>query len=108
MAPHCNRSLSDRRRPDDRWLLQNDAVGWSGRQSFQNRAGGSDSGRRKKGDCAAGSPTGEKVCLNLKPTKKLVIVIEKKDESGSSNNTTENFIAEKDGKFVTPVPGPCK
>ncbi|HET7227695.1 MAG TPA: hypothetical protein VFJ55_03560 [Chthoniobacterales bacterium] len=52
-------------------------------------------------------PSG-KVCLNLKPTKKLVIVIEKKDENGSSTNTTENFIAEKDGKFVIPVPGPCK
>jgi hypothetical protein len=54
------------------------------------------------------SPNGGKVCLNLKPTKKLVIVIEKKDENGSSTNTTENFIAEKDGKFVIPVPGPCK
>jgi hypothetical protein len=52
-------------------------------------------------------PSG-KVCLNLKPTKKLVIVTEKKDENGSSTNTTENFIAEKDGKFVIPVPGPCK
>jgi len=52
-------------------------------------------------------PSG-KVCLNLKPTKKLVIMIEKKDENGSSTNTTENFIAEKDGKFVIPVPGPCK
>ena len=52
-------------------------------------------------------PSG-KVCLNLKPTKKLVIVVEKKDENGSSTNTTENFIAEKDGKFVIPVPGPCK
>ena len=51
---------------------------------------------------------GGKVCLNLEPTKKLVIVIEKKDENGSSTNTTENFIAEKDGKFVIPVPGPCK
>src|SRR5205823_5027071 len=50
----------------------------------------------------------EKAFLNLKPTKKLVIVIEKKDENGSSTNTTENFIAEKDGKFVIPVPGPCK
>jgi hypothetical protein len=48
------------------------------------------------------------VCLNHLPTKKLVIVIEKKDDNGSSSNTTENFIAEKDGKFVIPVPGPCK
>jgi hypothetical protein len=46
--------------------------------------------------------------LNLKPTKKLVIKVEKKDESGSSSSTSENFVAEKDGKFVIPVPGPCK
>src|SRR5437763_4222819 len=45
--------------------------------------------------------------LNLKPTKKLVIKVEKKDENGSSSNTSENFVAEKDGKFVIPVPGPC-
>jgi len=62
----------------------------------------------KKAAAPQDSPTGGKVCLNLKPTKKLVIVIEKKDENGSSTNTTENFIAEKDGKFVIPVPGPCK
>ena len=54
------------------------------------------------------SRSGGKVCLNLKPTKKLIIVVEKKDENGSSTNTTENFIAEKDGKFVIPVPGPCE
>jgi hypothetical protein len=52
------------------------------------------------------SPTGGKVCLTLKPTKKLVIQREKKD--ASSTSTTENFVAEKDGKFVIPVPGPCK
>ena len=62
----------------------------------------------KKAAAPQDSPSGGKVCLNLKPTKKLVIVIEKKDENGSSTNTTENFIAEKDGKFVIPVPGPCK
>jgi hypothetical protein len=54
------------------------------------------------------SPTGGKVYLTLKPSKKLVIKIEKKDASDSSTNTTKNFIAEKDGKFVIPVPGPCK
>jgi len=62
----------------------------------------------KKASAPQDPPSGGKVCLNLKPTKKLVIVIEKKDENGSSTNTTENFIAEKDGKFVIPVPGPCK
>jgi hypothetical protein len=54
------------------------------------------------------SPTGGKVCLTLKPTKKLIIKVEKKDPNGSSTSTSENFIAEKDGKFVIPVPGPCK
>ena len=54
------------------------------------------------------SPTGGKVCLTLKPIKKLVIKIEKKDANGSSTSTSENFIAEKDAKFVIPVPGPCK
>jgi hypothetical protein len=52
-------------------------------------------------------PTG-KVCLTLKPTKKLIIKVEKKDANGSSTSSSENFVAEKDGKFVIPVPGPCK
>jgi len=60
----------------------------------------------KKATTPMDGPTG-KVCLTLKPTKKLVIKVEKKDENGSSSNTSENFVAEKDGKFVIPVPGPC-
>jgi len=62
----------------------------------------------KKAATAMDSPTGGKVCLTLKPTKKLIIKVEKKDANGSSTSSTENFIAEKDGKFVIPVPGPCK
>ena len=62
----------------------------------------------KKAATPMDSPTGGKVCLTLKPTKKLIIKVEKKDANGSSTNTSENFIAEKDGKFVIPVPGPCK
>ena len=61
----------------------------------------------KKATTPMDGPTG-KVCLNLKPTKKLVIKIEQKDASGSSSSSSENFVAEKDGKFVIPVPGPCK
>ena len=61
----------------------------------------------KKATTPMDGPTG-KVCLNLKPTKKLVIKVEKKDASGSSSSSSENFVAEKDGKFVVPVPGPCK
>jgi hypothetical protein len=62
----------------------------------------------KKAATPMDSPTGGKVCLTLKPTKKLVIKVEKKDANGSSTSTSENFIAEKDGKFLIPVPGPCK
>jgi hypothetical protein len=59
----------------------------------------------KKATTPMDGPTG-KVCLNLKPTKKLIIKVEKKDASGSSSSSSENFVAEKDGKFVIPVPGP--
>ena len=54
------------------------------------------------------SPTGGKVCFPLKPIKRLMITINKKDAKGPSSTTSGNFIAEKDGKFVIPVPGPCK
>lgn len=53
------------------------------------------------------SPTGGKVCFPLQPSKRLMITINKKDTKGTST-TSGNFIAEKDGKFVIPVPGPCK
>ena len=53
------------------------------------------------------SPTGGKVCFPLKPSKRLMITIDKKDAKGMSS-TSGNFIAEKDGKFVIPVPGPGK
>ena len=53
------------------------------------------------------SPTGGKVCFPLKPSKRLMITIDKNDAKGMST-TSGNFIAEKDGKFVIPVPGPCK
>ena len=61
----------------------------------------------KKATTPMDGPTG-KVCLNLKPTKKLVIKMENKDANGSSSSNSENFVAEKDGKLVIPVPGPCK
>jgi len=37
----------------------------------------------KKATAPQDSPNGGKVCLNLKPTEKLVIVIEKKDETAA-------------------------
>ena len=54
------------------------------------------------------SPMGGKVCFPLQPSKRLMITINKKGAQGPSSTTSGNFIAEKDGKFVIPVPGPCK
>jgi hypothetical protein len=54
------------------------------------------------------SPTGGKVCFPLQPSKRLMITIDKKGAQGVSSTTSGNFIAEKEGKFVIPVPGPCK
>lgn len=62
----------------------------------------------KKAALPQEGPGGGKLCLTLQPTKKLVISTETKDTNGSSHGTTTNFIAEKDGKFVIPVPGSCK
>ena len=59
----------------------------------------------------AGEPQegpGGKMCLTLKPTKKLTIKVEQKDANGSSTSSSTSFVAEKDGKLVIPVPGPCK
>lgn len=56
---------------------------------------------------AAGTQDGPgemKTRLPLKPTKKLVITIETKDANGTSSSSSESFIAEKDGKYVIPVP----
>jgi len=66
----------------------------------------------KKASTPIDSPTGGKDCPTLKPTKKLIINNKEKD-------TSQYFvpcillpwaceIAEKDGNFVIPVPGPCK
>jgi hypothetical protein len=62
----------------------------------------------KKAAESQDSPDGGKVCLTLKPSKKLAITIETKDASGTSSSSSQSMIAEKDGKFVIPVPGPCK
>jgi hypothetical protein len=45
-----------------------------------------------------------KTRLPLKPTKKLKITVETKDGDNTSSSTSSSFIAEKDGKFVIPVP----
>jgi hypothetical protein len=53
-------------------------------------------------------PDGSKAQLPLKPTKKLKITVETKDANGSSSSSSENFVAEKDGKYVIPVPATVK
>jgi hypothetical protein len=53
-------------------------------------------------------PDGNKAQLSLKPTKKLKITVETKDANGSSSSSSENFVAEKDGKYVIPVPATVK
>jgi hypothetical protein len=55
-----------------------------------------------------GLPGGGKVCLPLKPIKKLVVISEVKSAYGSGKSTSECFVAEKDGKLVIPVPVPCE
>ncbi|MGI8481648.1 MAG: hypothetical protein ACR2MF_06245 [Chthoniobacterales bacterium] len=58
----------------------------------------------KKADEIQDGPRGMKTRLPLKPTKILKTVVETKDANGSSSSTNESFVAEKDGKFVIPVP----
>jgi len=59
----------------------------------------------------AGEPQdgpGGKMCLTLKPTKKLRIKVEHKDENGSPSSSSTSSIAEKDGRLLIPAPGPSK
>lgn len=62
----------------------------------------------KKADAVMDGPGGQKLRLPLKPTRKLKISTEKKSADGSSTSSSETFIAEKDGKFVIPVPASVK
>jgi hypothetical protein len=62
----------------------------------------------KKASEVQTGPDGSKAKLPLTPTKKLKISVETKDSNGSSSNSTENFVAEKDGKYVIPVPAAVK
>jgi len=59
----------------------------------------------KKAEATEEGPDGQKTRMPLKPTKKLQITVEGKDGSSSS---TGCLVAEKDGKFVIPVPVPAK
>ena len=61
----------------------------------------------KKRAAGGAGPDGKPMKFNLAPTKKLVIKSETKDANGSSNSSSETFVAEADGKLVIPVPGPA-
>lgn len=62
----------------------------------------------KKAAEAQDGPGGQKFKLSLKPSKKLKISVEHKDDNGSSTSSTESFVAEKDGKLVIPLPADAK
>jgi hypothetical protein len=53
-------------------------------------------------------PDGSKTKFPLKPTKKLKISMETKTASSNSSSSSSCLVAEKDGKFVIPVPVPAK
>ncbi len=62
----------------------------------------------KKAESMDEGPGGEKMKLSLKPTKKLKLTTESKTGEGSSSSSSENFIAEHEGKYVIPVPAAAK
>lgn len=62
----------------------------------------------KKATATQPLPDGGNAKLTLTPTKKLVLKIESSDANGKSSSSSETFVAELDGKYVIPVPGPVK
>jgi hypothetical protein len=62
----------------------------------------------KKATTVETGPDGSKAKLPLTPTKKLKLSVETKDANGSSTSSSESFVAEKDGKYVIPVPATVK
>lgn len=62
----------------------------------------------KKAEGVQEGPGGTKTRLPLKATKKLKISVETKDGDSTSSSTSENFVAEKGGKFYILVPADAK
>lgn len=58
----------------------------------------------QKAGAVMDGPGGVKMKLPLKPTKKLKFSFTTKTADSSSTASSETFVAEKDGKFVIPVP----
>lgn len=62
----------------------------------------------KEAEAIEEMPDGQKTKFPLKPTKKLKISVETKNASSNSSSSSTWLVAEKDGKFVIPVPVPAK
>ena len=62
----------------------------------------------KEAEGVQDGPGGLKTRMPLKPTKKLKITVETKNGDNTSSSTSSSFVAEKDGKFVIPVPVAAK
>ena len=62
----------------------------------------------KKAEAVMDGPGGQKIRLPLKPTKKLILVVEQKTADSSTKTSSESFIAEVNGKYVIPVPTTAK
>lgn len=54
------------------------------------------------------SPSGGMSVLPVKPSKKLVLKIQTANSSGTSTSSSESFVADVEGKYMIPVPGPAK
>ena len=63
---------------------------------------------KTKANAVMPMPDGGNAKLVLNPTKKLVLKIETNGPNGNSSSTSESFVAEHNGKYVIPVPGPVK
>ena len=62
----------------------------------------------KKAEAVMDGPGGQKIRLPLKPTKKLILVVEQKTADSSTKTSSESFIAEVNGNYVIPVPTSAK
>ena len=63
---------------------------------------------KKEAAEAQEGPGGEKTKMSIPPTKKLVYSVDQSSGSGTSSSTSSPLVAEKDGKFMIPVPMPAK
>jgi hypothetical protein len=62
----------------------------------------------KRAEGTQKGPGGQVVKMPIKPTKKLVFKVDTSSGSGTGSATSKPMVAEKDGKFVIPVPVAAK